>query len=88
MNKDFSPGREAEVLHISYEDLLEKPEAIIKNIIEFCNLEAKNRNHEKFLQTIDKTRKFAFVNDSELVEFYQSIKNDELVVRLGYGDII
>ena len=88
VNKAFDPGQENGVLHISYEDLLEKPEAVIKNIIEFCNLNTENRNHEKFLQTIDKTRKFAFINNPELVDFHKSIKNDELVDRLGYGDII
>ncbi len=90
VNKAFSPGREddAEILHLSYEDLLEKPEAGIKSIIEFCNLITENKNYEKFLQTIDKTRKFAFIDNPELVEFYKKIKNDELVVRLGYGDII
>jgi hypothetical protein len=90
VNKAFSPGQEdsTEVLQISYEDLLEKPEAIIGNIIEFCNLKTENRNHEKFLQTINKTRKFAFVKSPELVEFYKKIKNDELVDRLGYGSII
>jgi hypothetical protein len=76
------------VLHISYEDLLEKPETIINSIIEFCNLRAENRNHEKFLQTIDKTRKFAFIDNPELVEFYKTIKSDELMVRLGYENII
>ena len=89
-NKAFNMKKEGgtEVLHISFENLIEKPEIIIKKIVEFCNLKVDERNHKDFLQTIDKTRKFAFVKNAELVEFYKTIKNDKLITRLGFGDIV
>ena len=90
VNKSYSVSREddTEILHISYEDLLEKPEVIINDIIEFCNLKTGEGSFGKLLQTIDKTRKFAFINDMKLVAFYKTIKNDEVVRKLGYGNII
>jgi hypothetical protein len=89
VNKAFNLNQEddTEVLHISYENLIEEPEAIIQSIAKFCNLKMDGMNHEKILQTIEKTSKFAFVNDTELVEFYKTIKNNELAVRLGYENI-
>lgn len=89
VNKAFSVNQKdgVEVLHISYERLLEKPEVIINSIEGFCKLKSDVTNHEKMLQIIDKTRKYAFVNNSELVDFYKTINNDKLVLSLGYGDM-
>lgn len=74
-------------LQVSYENLIEEPAAMINQIIEFCNIKPGKLNPEKFLKSIDNTRKYAFKNNPEMVEFYGQIKEDELVARLGYGNI-
>jgi len=90
VNKSFNTGSDNNIdtKHISYENLIEEPEDIINGIIEFCNLKVTNFDPTNFLQKIDKTRKYAFVDETKLVEFYKTIKADELVVRLSYGNII
>ena len=43
---------------------------------------------ENLFQGFDQSRRFAFVKEKQLVEFYGKIKNDELVVKSDYGNMI
>lgn len=75
------------IIHISYEELLEKPEEIIKQICDFILLKVDDKILKNITQNIDKTRKFAFLEDAKLVEKYNLIINNELVRKLGYNNI-
>ena len=76
------------VKHIAYEDLIENPKLIIKQLIEFCNLDINTKADSGILKMIDKSRKYAFLNNSEYLSFYESIKNDDLLSKLNYQDIL
>jgi len=75
----------SKIIHISYEELISSPREIIKNISVFLSLPETAISTEKF---IDPKRKFAFLENKELIDFYKTIKDDELVKSLNYGHII
>ena len=78
---------EKDILSISYENLLENPEIEMGRIAGFCGMKTKSKADGNFLESFDKTRKYAFTYENELMEFYETIKDDGLVLELGYGSI-
>jgi hypothetical protein len=78
---------EKDILSISYENLLEKPETEMGRIVGFCGLKTKSMADGNFLKSFDKTRKYAFTNDKGLMDLYETIKDDELVIKMAYGNM-
>ena len=88
VEKALKAGDKNEVLNISYESLIENPVETCNAISTYCKIEMEQENLESLVQGFDQSRKFAFVNEKQLMEFYKTIKEDELVVKLGYGNIV
>lgn len=76
------------ILHIKYEAFLEEPERILREILDFAGVNFKPETLSGYIKGIDSTRRFAFINDKELVRVYREIKDMELVRRLGYDRIM
>jgi len=72
------------IIHISYEELISNPQEIISELTAFLEIEPKNTLPKDFFNI---KRKNAFLNNPELIAFYEKIKNDELVKKLNYGNI-
>jgi len=88
VKKALKAGEYSEILNISYETLIENPLESYNNISAFCNVEVKNNNPVELFQSIDQSRKYTFIKEKYLVDFYEIIKDNDLVVRLGYRNII
>jgi len=78
---------EKEALHIKYEDLLEHPDVVLKRIFEFLNLEVEGQKINKFSTYFNKKRAYAFLKNKELIDFYNSIKEDEFLIKLEYNNL-
>jgi hypothetical protein len=76
------------IIHISYENFLENPEEFITKISNFIDYKSVNYNFNSLKNIVDKNRKFAFLNDEELIKKYNIIKNTELLKKLNYDKII
>ncbi len=87
VEKALKVEKSANTLNISYENLIENPLETCNAISTFCNIEIEHKNLESLVQGFDQSRKFAFTKEKELTDFYEKIKQDELVIKLGYGDI-
>lgn len=70
-----------------YEDFLDAPFAPMKDMAAFCGLEVSDDRIRDVVRGVDASRKYAFLDDEEAVAFYETVRRDELMVRLGYGDI-
>jgi len=79
--------KEKEALHISYEDLLTYPEENLRKIFNFLDLSIDSNKLVKFSEKFDSSRKYAFLSNPELVEFYNSIKNDDVMKQANYSNI-
>jgi len=70
-----------------YEDLLDGPIAPMTEMAGFCGLSVSEDQVRKTTGDVDAGRKYAFLKDPEAVKFYESIRREELMVRLGYDNI-
>jgi len=70
-----------------YEDFLDEPVAPVKDMAAFSGLSVTDDQVKKAVSEVDAGRKYAFLKDPEAVKFYESIRNDDLMVRLGYDNI-
>lgn len=84
LNKEFGQN----LMHIRYESFLEAPEIILKKILDFAGLKLGDETISNSVRGIDGSRRFAFVNDQELIEVYRDIRDMEMVKKLGYEGII
>lgn len=73
------------IMHIAFEELISSPENIFADIIKFLDLEPKGFSTKNI---INSERRFAFLNNPELVDFYMRIKDDELMKKLNYNRIV
>lgn len=73
------------IFHIKYEDLLSDPLPIVWQLLNFCGLyfriELLQRELSELIQT---DREFAYKADSELNRFYERMKNNYWMNKLGY----
>ena len=79
ISDDFS-----EIYHVSYEELISSSEKVIKDLsvfLELSDIPLPAKEH------IDSKKLFTFLNNPELVNFYQNICSDNLVRKLNYGNI-
>tara|TARA_X000000368_G_C22906750_1_gene656608 strand:+ start:77 stop:934 length:858 start_codon:yes stop_codon:yes gene_type:complete len=78
---------EKEALHIKYEDLLQHPHKVLKDIFSFLDLEVDEQRINRFSNSFKKDRIYAFLKNKELVDFYNSIKEDPLLAKLEYNNV-
>ncbi len=75
------------MLHVKYETFLETPEESLQRILEFAGLDM-SKEISNVLREVKKDRRYAFLNNRELLSVYEKIKDLEPVKRLGYHTII
>ena len=69
-------------IEIKYEDFLERPSEILKNVAEFCELDASQSNIDNVASAANKSRAYAYLNDPELTAF--SEKMSDKLKSYGY----
>ena len=77
-----------QILSIKYEDLLTKPVLYLENIFSFIEVIPGKNEINNIASNIDSSRAYSFVDNLELVDFYNEIKNDKMVSLMGYSNII
>lgn len=93
MTKAFSLDEEFEdrILHVQFEDFVTSPRDHLRQIVRFAGLKDVKNTAFSALNFIDTRRKYAFVEDENLVQAYRNMvdSNDaSLVCRLGYDNIV
>ncbi len=76
------------VLNIKYEDLLCRPTKILEELSRFIEIEYDCHKINEAIDLIDTKRIHVFINDSDLVNTYNKIKNNRLVIKVGYDNIL
>ncbi len=76
------------ILHIKYEDFLEKPFDILKQILNFVDMQVEDAKIKNSIQYIRSDRRYAFLKNANLVQIYKSVKDNELIHKLRYGNLI
>ena len=75
-------------IHLSYEDFILNPENEVKRILEFVELESSTLSLKEVCGMINKERAYSFFNNSELVSFYNSVKDSFYMKKLGYSNLL
>lgn len=76
------------VIHIKYEDFLDNPKKILEEMSKKLPIEYNSQLINEISKTIKSDRKYAFLNDTALVEIYQKNKKNNLISHLGYSNIV
>lgn len=83
----IQPLHEAEgILHIRYEDFMEKPIEILDAIVDFCRLPRNDSVIHNVATQANASRAFAFLKDEELLKFYQHVKDSFWMKQLRYDE--
>lgn len=77
----------AHVLQIRYEDLLADPVPWVDKITGFLGVTIDESKKPSIYENIDKSRRFGFIHNPSLVEFYNSVKDSPTMKKLGYDEI-
>ncbi len=77
-----------QVMHIRYEDFLETPAPILKEITDFIHLPADMLDIEKAVKHVDASRKYAFLENEELIAVYKKIQQHPLLQQLNYEQLV
>jgi hypothetical protein len=75
------------ILHVCYEDLVEDMERVLTTISSFLEIPLTSQTLEKLKKAINPGRHYAYLESIEYKSYYDKIKNDPLVVKLGYHKI-
>jgi len=75
---------ENNVLEICYEDLLVKPEAYCVKLQRFCRLPENYKEVQPVVANINCDRRFAFRDNATLMKFYDTVKDNYWMRKLGY----
>jgi len=76
------------IIHLKYEDFLEKPNIFLEKLYQKLELEINKDKLESITKDINPLRKYAFLDDENLIKLYESIQNDLLIKNLGYGELV
>lgn len=75
------------ILHVKYEDFLERPEEQLNVILQFIQLEAPAPRLKQICQGVNPAKRYAFLNDQRLIDLYHEVKQNEWIQKLGYGSL-
>jgi hypothetical protein len=75
------------LLHVKYEDLIEKPQEVLMNILGFVNLKVNKKDILSVKNMIKPERRYAFVKNEELLRIYNQIRENDLIKKLNYSNI-
>jgi len=78
---------EERTLCVRYEDFLDAPEKNLGALAVFCGLHVHQEWISRLCGRLNKTRKYAFLEDEALREFYQRVKNCPMMEQLGYSEL-
>lgn len=84
LDKDFKKN----ILHIRYETFTENPEGILKNALNFLELKFSETDILNVVKNVKADRKFAFTGREDLIEIYNQIKNEDIMKKLEYNNIL
>jgi len=73
------------ILHVRYETLLEEPLSSLGDICKFCELPNDVDSLSSVITNIKGERRLAFQQNSELMEFYQQVRERPMMSRLDYA---
>lgn len=76
-----------DILHIKYEHFLLEPEHWLQKLNEFCDLTGDHEKIKSLSTTVNPRRRYAFMDDPSLINFYNQVKNNYYMRRLGYCDL-
>ncbi len=75
----------AKSMTVKYEEFLNDPKNILEKLALFCGLEASEQEFRTISGQVNRDRALAFQADSELADFYVSVKERPLMKSLGYS---
>lgn len=76
-----------DIITVKYEEFLLSPTEYLKQILDFIQLPYTEEQLHEISQQVKPERGYAFLQDSESVDFYQSIQDLPIMKQLGYDDI-
>ncbi|RKX58728.1 MAG: hypothetical protein DRP29_06025 [Thermodesulfobacteriota bacterium] len=76
------------IIHVKYEDLLEVPFENIKKILDKLGIHYNKNKIKQVVKNIDSQRKYAFLSNKELIKVYESIREDRMLFKLGYHQML
>ncbi len=79
-------GGERAIRHVRYEDFLASPEQTVRALLDFCELPLRPDAWRRVTARLKPRRAFAFRHDPELRAFYEEVKDDPWMIRLGYSN--
>ncbi len=87
MATGYEEKYEDRIIRVKYEEFIDHTGDVLKRICNFIGLECDDRTISGLTGKIDKNRKYAFLKQESLVNFYQTIRNDSTVAKVGYDAI-
>jgi hypothetical protein len=89
VTKAFSLDEEfkGRILHVQYEAFLDNYVDHLRTILHFLEMECREADLSRLGASLKTDRKFTFLRDESFVQIYDSMKNSELMQRLGYHNI-
>ena len=75
------------VFHISYENLLKDPEYELGKLLNYINLNIDSQHLHNITKIVNRDRCCAFLTNSDLLDFYKMIKDDDLIKKLNYHNL-
>jgi len=76
------------IIHVKYEDFLEAPFENIKKILDKLGIHYNENKIKQVIKDIDYQRKYAFLSNKELIKVYESIREDRMLFKLGYHQML
>lgn len=74
-------------LDVKYEDFLDQPKAFLSTITDFVGLETSQEVINQLTKEIKNDRKYAFLQDENLMKLYESVKDRDLITKFGYNNL-
>ncbi|MCF6168101.1 sulfotransferase, partial [Lutibacter sp.] len=75
------------ILHVRFEDFMERPYDTLDSIVQFCGLQTDDDVIQKTSQLADPKRSCAFLNNKDAADFYSKVKNRRWMRELGFDDL-
>ena len=74
-------------IQLSYEKLIEQPSRHINILADFCGSKISAEQEENITKKIDATRRFPFVKEPHLIEFYEKVRQSPFMRSNDYDNI-